>query len=306
MKSRVQHKQRTPFLNAYLFWLRIATVLFVFIPIHQSAAQDTVSDSIFTADRLEWQTEIVAEGVYWKKYLGDDLYNARLSINVIEIDLTLSGIDLKLASIREDLTHTSDLAIQFDAIAAINGSFFDMNTGNSVVYIRADGETVSRGAAGRNVYTENGGIGWDSGLDPVIIARPDQGWATMEFENLLASGPLLIQNGDIKEFSEDPFHVNRHPRTAVGLTHDNKLLLVAVDGRSFQSFGMTIPELARFFSELNATHALNLDGGGSTVMWIDGMSENGIVNYPSDNFEFDHHGERAVSNALLLIQTSNN
>ena len=63
---------------------------------------------------------------------------------------------------------------------------------------------------------------------------------------------------------------------------------------------MTIPELAQFFFELGADSALNLDGGGSTAMWIhNGI---GVVNYPSDNLEFDHNGERPVSNALLIVR----
>ena len=77
--------------------------------------------------------------------------------------------------------------------------------------------------------------------------------------------------------------------------------MAVVDGRSFQSYGMTIPELTQFLQELGAVDALNLDGGGSASMWVRDKKMDGIVNYPSDNFEFDHEGERGVSNALLLI-----
>jgi exopolysaccharide biosynthesis protein len=65
---------------------------------------------------------------------------------------------------------------------------------------------------------------------------------------------------------------------------------------------MTIRELAEFLKQLGAVRALNLDGGGSTTMWIDTTSRTGVVNYPSDNLEFDHAGERPISNALLIIQ----
>ena len=64
---------------------------------------------------------------------------------------------------------------------------------------------------------------------------------------------------------------------------------------------MSTPELRELMEDFGAVSALNLDGGGSTAMWIDGFGENGIVNYPSDNRKFDHAGERGVANALILI-----
>ncbi|MFN3382800.1 MAG: phosphodiester glycosidase family protein, partial [Runella zeae] len=65
-----------------------------------------------------------------------------------------------------------------------------------------------------------------------------------------------------------------------------------------QSFGVNLPELTFLARQLGCRDALNLDGGGSTTMWI---ADQGVVNYPSDNKKFDHEGERAVSNVLLAI-----
>lgn len=258
------------------------------------------SESTVTADQLEWVSEEIAEGITWKKYLGSDLNDARLSINLIEIDLDRAQIGIKLAHDQNALTQTSDFAEQNQAIAAINGSFFSMETGRSVVFIREDEELIASGASGRNVYTENGGIGWNSDFKPLIMERPESGWEGVNISTLLAGGPLLIFENTLREFNDDAFHQNRHPRTAVGITGENHLLLVTIDGRSFQSYGMTIPELAQLLSELGAVYALNLDGGGSTSMWI--HNGEGVVNYPSNNLEFDHNGERPVSNALLIIK----
>jgi exopolysaccharide biosynthesis protein len=282
--------------RASLFGLwMILILLFIRDPLYSQQV-----DTPLTADQLEWITEEIDEGVYWKKYRGSDLNDARLSINLISVDLNRAQIELKLAYNQTVLTQTSDFAKQYQTIAAINGSFFSREYGGSVVFMKEDEELIARGAAGRNVYTENGGIGWDSDFQPLIMERPEAGWKTVSISTLLTAGPLLIFESTLREFRDDPFHQNRHPRTAVGITGDNQLLLVTVDGRSFQSYGMTIPELAQFFSELGATHALNLDGGGSTAMWIHGAA--GVVNYPSDNLEFDHDGERPVSNALLIIR----
>jgi len=284
-------KKRVPLFGLWM----ILILLFIRDPLY---SQQT--DSPLTADQLEWITEEIEEGVYWKKYRGSDLNDARLSINLITVDLNRAQIELKLAYNQTALTQTSDFAEQYQTIAAINGSFFSMENGRSVVFLKEDEELIERGAAGRNVYTENGGIGWDSDFQPLIMERPETGWETVNISTLLTAGPLLIYENTLREFRDDPFHQNRHPRTAVGITGDNQLLLVTVDGRSFQSYGMTIPELAQLFSELGAIHALNLDGGGSTAMWVHGGA--GVVNYPSDNLEFDHNGERPVSNALLIIR----
>lgn len=282
---------RTQFVS---FW-GILILLFFSNPLYSQQ-----SEISFTADQLEWVSEEIADGVTWKKYQGSDLNNARLSINLIEVDLNRANIGMKLAYDQTTLTQTSDFAEKYHAIAAINGSFFNRENGRSVVYLKEDEELVARGASGRDVYTENGGIGWNSDFQPLIMESPENGWENVNISNILTAGPLLIFENALRDFRDDAFHQNRHPRTAVGITENNHLLLVTVDGRSFQSYGMTIPELAQFFSELGANYAINLDGGGSSAMWIhNGV---GVVNYPSDNFEFDHNGERPVSNALLIIK----
>jgi exopolysaccharide biosynthesis protein len=64
---------------------------------------------------------------------------------------------------------------------------------------------------------------------------------------------------------------------------------------------MSTSELREFMESVGAVSALNLDGGGSVTMWIAGFGENGIVNLPSDNRQFDRYGERGVANVLLLV-----
>ncbi len=268
-------------------------------------AIDAQKNSLPVADELHWVVEKLGDGIYWKSYLGDDLFDAKLSINVIQIDPEASRASLKIAYREGELIKTSDFATEYNALAAINGSFFHAEPGGSVVFLKVDGKNIVEGAVNRNPYTENGAIGWCKSGAPVILPKPEDGWLGTNLENVLSSGPLLLYNGELREFRDDPFNQNRHPRTAVAITEENNLLLVTVDGRSFQSYGMTIPELTAFLKSLGAVDALNLDGGGSTSMWIESMKTDGIVNYPSDNFEFDHEGERGVSNALLLLNNKN-
>jgi exopolysaccharide biosynthesis protein len=86
---------------------------------------------------------------------------------------------------------------------------------------------------------------------------------------------------------------NRQPRTMAGIDRRGRLLLVTVDGRlSGGSEGFTIAEGAAFMRSLGAEQALNLDGGGSTAMAVNGA----LVNRPSDAT-----GERAVGDTIQVL-----
>lgn len=277
----------------------IPAILLATITVYSAFLQNAVGQP--EADTLQWETVRMETGVYWKHYLGDKLYDSKQSINLIEVWLDSSNVRTQVAFDDDSLYQTSRLAERREAIAAINGSFFNREGGNPIPFLKIDGKVISEGVARRSLYIDNSGIAITENGDLKIIKKPQEGWKEIKYPTVMSSGPLLIYRGKIEPFVQDPFHENRHPRTAVALTNDNRLYLVTIDGRSFQSYGMTIRELAEFLKELGAVRALNLDGGGSTTMWIDTPSKSGIVNYPSDNLEFDHAGERSISNALLII-----
>ncbi len=107
--------------------------------------------------------------------------------------------------------------------------------------------------------------------------------------------PLLLVDGkrvgDLEVGDRASFAAERHPRTAVGFDPQEEILwIVVVDGRQpAYSMGMTLPELATLFEILGVKDAINLDGGGSSVMVLEGEA----VSHPSDA-----DGERPVVNAL--------
>ncbi len=255
-------------------------------------------DQTMPLDTHSWSSDKIADGVYLESYHGSDLFSSTQSINVLRTYMTHANMNLKFTWSDSALVKTSVFAEKNGALAAVNGSFFDMQSGGSVVYFRVDDETLAKGAVDRRLYSENGGVGIHDDGSVYIKARPKDGWLSADDSTLLSSGPLLILDGKIRGFNTDPFNQNRHPRTAVGITDDNQLMLITVDGRSSEAHGMSIPELAEFMESLGAVSALNLDGGGSTAMWVQGR---GLVSYPSDNRRFDHEGERGVANALLLV-----
>ncbi|HEY0658298.1 MAG TPA: phosphodiester glycosidase family protein [Pyrinomonadaceae bacterium] len=122
------------------------------------------------------------------------------------------------------------------------------------------------------------------------------------YKNIVSGVPQLIKNGKIEitweqEKSSKAFVETRHPRTAVAKLKDGKFLMVTVDGRQpGVSVGMNLNELAEMLLEFGATDAMNLDGGGSTTMFLGGK----IVNQPSDK-----EGERKVSDAILVFPRKN-
>ncbi|PTM59781.1 phosphodiester glycosidase family protein [Desmospora activa] len=100
----------------------------------------------------------------------------------------------------------------------------------------------------------------------------------------VGGGDWLVKDGKVATSDDGPIH----PRTAVGFSRDGKeMILVAVDGRSQASRGMSLKELATWMKEKGAWNALNLDGGGSTTMVArsQGMKGLRLINTPSDGEE---------------------
>lgn len=122
-------------------------------------------------------------------------------------------------------------------------------------------------------------------------------------EDIVGGIPQLIRDGKIditwqQEKAGKAFVETRHPRTAVARLKDGKFLMVTIDGRQpGYSVGMNLDELARLLLELGAADAMNLDGGGSTTMFVNGK----VVNRPSDK-----EGERRVSDAILVFPRKKN
>jgi exopolysaccharide biosynthesis protein len=111
----------------------------------------------------------------------------------------------------------------------------------------------------------------------------------------VSGGPVLLTNGrrsdQLSAMLTDSFSTTMHPRSAVGVTKDGKVLIVAVDGRQTFSRGISLPDLADVMKSLGAVDALNLDGGGSTCLSVMGM----VINSPSDG------QVRQVADSLLVF-----
>ena len=278
---------------------------------HFCIAQDEAS----IIKNANWETTKLGKKFYWKRihFKQKELFNANQSINMLEISLNNKKVKFGFATvdsmkadpkIKRSLQKTSKIAANLGAIAAVNAGFFDMKNGGAVDFLKIGGKTVDTtrlSNVARLPFHSISGVIIDKNKVSIIKGEQKLGWEkNLTQENVLLTGPLLMFNGEMEELSKTPFNDNRHPRTCACVTNDKKLLLITVDGRSTESFGMTLAELRTIAKALDCKDAINFDGGGSTTMYIKGQPESGVVNYPSDNKLFDHAGERPVSNVFYL------
>lgn len=127
--------------------------------------------------------------------------------------------------------------------------------------------------------------------DVEVILNTNPDWNGVK--HIISGGPYLLKNGEIYvDVTAEKLNAitGRNPRTAIGITADKNLVLITVDGREENSIGMTLTELATYMKSVGCVEAMNLDGGGSSVMYVKGD----IVNTPSIK------GGIAISNAFTV------
>jgi hypothetical protein len=212
-------------------------------------------------------------------------------IHVLKVDLTVPGVRLGATTSAQRQRTTSSYAKLVNAAAAVNGCFFSYST------YATTGLAVGNGVAWSDTADNNllAAFAFDSAdrveLRPQAeLTRFDAAW----MKGVVSGRPMLVTAGTkLATNPSYPSCATRNPRTAVGLSRDKKTVIIAVvDGRSSLSLGMTCTELATLMSGLGAYDAVNLDGGGSTDMYVRGV---GVVNTPSDGTE------RVVGNHLAVF-----
>lgn len=286
------------------------------------------SDSL-TLLKADWSSKTLAKGVVWRSvhFTHNDLFGSNEAINIIEI--TKKGLrDVRLVVAHSDsLEKTSQLASGRHALAGINGSFFKMRgpdpdnrrdlngvpklepsrlaVNRSVVYIREHDSVIAENPPQKSPKRQRHAQGSiaisDTGVSVIEDDSMDLNWEHhIIARDVMSTGPVLLLSSINQPIGDDAFCRNRHPRTAVGRKADGTVVLLVVDGRAAESAGMSIPELQRTMRWLGCVDAINLDGGGSSAMYVRGEPYDGVVSYPSDNKKWDHEGEREVANVLLL------
>lgn len=189
---------------------------------------------------------------------------------------------------------TSDMAEENNAVLAINGDYYGARQSgyvirNGVVY-------RNQGSNGEDmVISKDGSLSFISESDTTTDSLiQKQAWQVLSF------GPVLVESGQIAvtENDEVGMAMASNPRTAIGTVAKNHYLFVVSDGRTSESAGLSLYELANFMKSLGATNVYNLDGGGSSTMVFQGE----VVNNPTTNG--NKISERAVSDILYIGKNS--
>ena len=213
-------------------------------------------------------------------------------------DITVSSADyLKTAFAQNTYgtnvtAKTSITAANNNAILAVNGDYYGANsTGyvirNGVVYrdtVREDSSNgdlaIYKDGSFKIIYEDE--ISADQLVKDGVV-------------NLLAFGPSLVENGEITvdTNSEVGRSMASNPRTAIGIIDENHYIIVVSDGRTSESEGLSLYQLAEVMKSYGVKTAYNLDGGGSSTLYFNGQ----VINKPTTNGTIS---ERAVSDIVYI------
>ena len=189
---------------------------------------------------------------------------------------------------------TSQIAADNNAILAINGDYYGTHEKG---YVIKNGQlyrdTASAGQEDLVIYEDGsfGIISEDEVTADELLA--DGAVQTLSF------GPALVENGEVSVGTDDEVRkaMGSNPRTAIGIKEDGTYLFVVADGRTDESEGLSLYELAEFMQEQGAVTAYNLDGGGSSTMVFNGN----VVNNPTGGRAGHGEGtERSVSDIVYI------
>ena len=186
---------------------------------------------------------------------------------------------------------TSSMAQSSAAILAVNGDYYGARDNG---YVVRDG-IIYRSSAKTDqedlVIYKDGSMKIINESEVSAQELVDDGAVTV-----LSFGPALVENGKVSVSQNDEVGkaMASNPRTAIAITEDNHYLFIVSDGRTDESEGLSLYELATFAASLGAKTVYNLDGGGSSTMYFNGN----VVNNPTTN-GWDI-SERGVSDIVYI------
>ena len=249
----------------------------------QAAKTATVTDSSYKDDNISIN-------------LSETTVN---NTQVYVADVTVSSSDyLKTAFAQNSYgtnvtAKTSVTAADNNAILAVNGDYYGANS---------SGYVIRNGVVYRDTVRENSNNGdlaiYKDGSFKIIYE--DQISAEQLVNdgvvNLLAFGPALVENGEITvdTNTEVGQAMASNPRTAIGIIDENHYIIVVSDGRTSESEGLSLYQLAEVMKSYGAKTAYNLDGGGSSTLYFNGQ----VINKPTTGG--NKISERAVSDIVYI------
>lgn len=244
------------------------------------------------------QTTSVTDKSYVDENIKITIETARkYNSNIYVADIQVSNAEyLKTALAnntygRNITATTSEIAESNKAIFAVNGDFYGFRDGG---YVLRNGISYRNTARSGNnealVIDKEGNLSVVSESEVTLDSLSNKGaWQVLSF------GPGLVENGNIvvNSSSEVGQAMSSNPRTAIGQVSKLHYVVIVSDGRTSDSEGLSLLQLAQEFKERNCTTAYNLDGGGSSTMYFSGK----VINNPTSGKSI---GERKVSDIVYI------
>ena len=253
---------------------------------------------------LAWKTKQIRSGLKWYNYEGyEPLSGEQQVINILEMNLDNDALKLEFQYYPERQKISQVANGDSKILAVVNASFGSGFTSGDPVdntYIRVNGVNYKEISIGPedtgNGWKHEAAVWYDGDKQLGVISKPNDPAGAIElyksttYPNLFSSNVLLIEDG--KRSDMDAYSKNfgksssKDPRTLLAVTQDRKLLLMTVDGRWLdKAAGMSYTQLQNFLMTFfNPKFAINMDGGGSTSMFVKG---NKVVNYPCEGVSGD-------------------
>jgi exopolysaccharide biosynthesis protein len=184
------------------------------------------------------------------------------------------------------LEKVSSMATRHHADIAINGGYFKIGPNGKGM---PSGSLVIKGLVFGLRNKEQALAVIQSGKLSIQLKNPKQYLRKSPDVSMVSGIPLLVNNGKMVSVllkRTSPFYSKPHARTALGVKVDGSVIVVMVE-----PLGMTLIALARFIEKQGCQYAVNLDGGGSSTLWIDGNEVKEAYNL---------EGARVVSDAIIF------
>lgn len=264
-----------------------------------SSSEQTVTTRVSSDSSEAVTTAAVTENSYSDGNVSITITTYReYDTNIYVADVTLKSADYLKTAFADDTfgknvtEKTSAIAEKSNAILAINGDFYGVQNSGYVIRngkIYRDTESDS---------TQEDLVIYEDGTFNVVTEGSVTAEELLEkgAVQVLSFGPGLIENGEVSVTANEEVDKAQtsNPRTAIGQISDLHYVLVVSDGRTSESAGLSLSELADFMQGLGVTTAYNLDGGGSSTMVFNGA----VINNPTTNGK--QITERSVSDIVCI------
>ncbi len=251
------------------------SILLIFFAVTATVLGESEYAPVLRNANWGWKTR---NGVTYGKATFSDLYGNPQIVSIAKYsDSTMYTM---LYDKEKSNKGTNSLAVEAGATAAINGSYFNMSNCTSTTALWLYGNEITTTTA-EEFARCNGVVGFKDGVFTLMpyssatTATQLSAWGK-KYDGLVVAGPILRLNG----VSQNPYiggegFYGPHPRTMLGKCADGTVYMVVAEGRLEGASGFSLPNLLSLAEDLDMTDAINLDGGGSSTLWVNGP---GIIN----------------------------